>query len=232
MAALGLTPLTAAKAAGLPRDTFRNMFRDNSSMPRADTLISMARALKTSVSYLVGEASTPEIGRLELADADTGLRVTKPIPLYGPVSRPLTKNDKGEWYHGEPALFLTMEVPGFEGATLSAFVVDDQTMSPIFQTGSIVISGRVDATGFKSGDYLIVSRRSATDQAAVRSVRQLKFVNDQMFFQTPPGSPEPESWCANDVDVFSIFGVVVAQLAILISPSAERGYLLAALEQK
>lgn len=60
---LALTPITAATRAGLPRDTIRNIFRQG-SLPRVDTLAEIARALDTSVAWLVGEPDTPAEDRM------------------------------------------------------------------------------------------------------------------------------------------------------------------------
>ena len=57
---LGLTQITAATKAGLPRDTLRNLFRDRASLPRADTLVQIARALGVRAGFLLGEESAPE----------------------------------------------------------------------------------------------------------------------------------------------------------------------------
>lgn len=54
--ALGLTQITAATKAGLPRDTLRNLFRVGGA-PRIDTLIKIAAALETTVGWLIGESS-------------------------------------------------------------------------------------------------------------------------------------------------------------------------------
>lgn len=58
--ALGLTPITAATRAGFQRDLFRNIARGGE--PTTSTLMRMAQALSTSMSYLIGETDDPGLG--------------------------------------------------------------------------------------------------------------------------------------------------------------------------
>lgn len=59
MKALELTPITAAKQAGLSRDTIRDIIRGKSLNPSHETLIKVAEALRCTVEDLTGEPGLP-----------------------------------------------------------------------------------------------------------------------------------------------------------------------------
>jgi len=81
--ALGLTPITAAVRAGLPRDTIRNLFRTG-GQPRADTLADIARALDTTVAHLMGEIVPMAEEKAEAAP--------------GPDIITITRSESGMWF--------------------------------------------------------------------------------------------------------------------------------------
>lgn len=76
--ALGLTQITAATKAGLPRDTLRNLFRQGSD-PTLGTLVNIARALDVSVGWLAGEGEFAPLSRQQR----TILRIQERIAALG-----------------------------------------------------------------------------------------------------------------------------------------------------
>lgn len=156
---LGLTPITAATKAGLPRDTLRNLFRGVAALPRIDTLTRIASALETSVAYLVGETAYAGLDYDEadrLAAARLALEVARPIPVLG----------YAEWGRFEPMPeggvldpvdYLHFNVPGFEDQDLMAVIVNDDHCKTWFSRGEYLVVAHRDDIGVRDGDIVLVA---------------------------------------------------------------------------
>lgn len=150
---LEVTPITAATQADLPRDTIRNIFRRDSALPRADTLVAIAKALDTSVSYLVGETVDPGIGRwADPASLEEAVRAAKPVPIRAYVA------DAWLTPPTDPIGYVDVNVEGFETADLSAFLVNDDSASRVYEKGRIVIVAPSNQIGIRLGDHTISVR--------------------------------------------------------------------------
>lgn len=147
---LGLTPITAAQKAGLARDTIRNLYRGDGSVPRADTLALIAQALETTTAYLVGEAAYPE--PLAAAAQPAGDRR---IPVicnleWGRFSLP------DEMPQG---VTISVEVPGYEASTLFAGLMIDGHANLVYRVGTYVIFAPWSESGILPGDTVLVKRQ-------------------------------------------------------------------------
>ena len=162
--ALSLTPITAATGADLPRDTIRNLFRQESA-PRVDTLIKIAEALETTVAYLVGETAYP---KTDYSDEDVmrssraAMETAKPIPVIGYAETGLF--EKGRHIHdGEYIDLLYLSVPGFEDSPLQAVFVTDDHADSEYAAGRYVVFAVREVAGLRNGDHIVAVRRKEAD---------------------------------------------------------------------
>ena len=153
---LGLTAITAARKAGLPRDTLRNLFRENRNLPRADTLIRIAEALETSVGYLLGEIAFPgndpnDPGVLTLAEK--AILAARPVPVVARAAA-------DEWapWPSKPLTELQLNVPGFDEAQLFSVLLGDFSMSTTYHKGEYIIAVKGNAAGLRDGDHVVFTR--------------------------------------------------------------------------
>ncbi|WP_313044859.1 helix-turn-helix transcriptional regulator [Brevundimonas sp.] len=150
---LKLTPITAAKQSGLPRDTIRNLFRRDTALPRADTLAAIAEALETSVAFLMGETVNPGVEKwADQTALEEAVRIARPIPVRSelvdgfraPLEAPLS--------------YLDLNVEGFETSDLNAFIVADDAMDEIYERGRYVITAPIQQAGLQFGDHVVCMR--------------------------------------------------------------------------
>lgn len=163
--ALRLTPITAATRADLPRDTIRNLFRQESA-PRVDTLIKIAEALETTVAYLVGETAYP---KNDYSDEDVmrssraAMETAKPIPVIGYAEVGLF--EKGRHIHdGEYIDLLFLSVPGYEDAPLQAVFVTDDHADTEYAAGRYVVFVVREVAGLRNGDHIVAVRRRQSEE--------------------------------------------------------------------
>ena len=153
-----LSPIQAATKHGLPRDTLRNLFRRDSALPRADTLADIARALDTSVAFLVGETANPGVEKwADQAQLDEVVRLARPIPVRAELSDGFRKPLE------EPLGYVDLNVPGFETADLSAFLVQDRAMVLFYEVDRVVVTAPVRLMGLQLGDHVVAVRMRGED---------------------------------------------------------------------
>lgn len=171
--ALDLTPITAATKAGLPRDTLRNLFRQDGSLPRVDTLAKIAEALETTIAYLTGETAFPG----DVYDDQTrelaahAMNTAKPIPVMGATMTP------APWAEGADDAYgvLSLNIPGFEDVQLAALVIgnDDPAMDPEYRPGEFVIFANNLEVGLRDADDVIIVRETDQEGLFEWTVRRL-----------------------------------------------------------
>ncbi len=150
---LDLTAITAAQKANLPRDTIRNLFRRDSALPRADTLLAMAQALDTTVAFLVGETVNPGVERWAAEEElEEAVKMARPIPVRAELT------DGIRDFHAQPLDYLDINVAGFSTSDLSAFVIADGAMDEYYEIGRYVIAAPISQAGFQSGDHVVCLR--------------------------------------------------------------------------
>ncbi|MDZ4321122.1 MAG: helix-turn-helix transcriptional regulator [Phenylobacterium sp.] len=171
--ALELTPITAATKAGLPRDTLRNLFRQDGSLPRIDTLAKIADALETTVAYLTGETAFPG----NVYDDETrelaahAMNTAKPIPIMGATMTPAPWPDGTDETYG----VLSLNVPGFEDVQLAALVIsaNDHSMEPQYEPVEFVVWANDLEVGLRDMDDVIIVRETEQEDLFEWAVRRL-----------------------------------------------------------
>ena len=157
---LRLTPITAATRAGLPRDTIRNLYRQESA-PRVDTLCRIAEALETTIAYLVGETAYPKTDYSDddvMRSSRAAMETAKPIPVIGFAEAGLF--EAGRHIHeGEYLDLLFLSVPGFEDAPLQAVFVTDDHAGGDYSPGRYVVFAVREVAGLRNGDHVVAVRR-------------------------------------------------------------------------
>ena len=158
---LKLTPITAATKAELPRDTIRNLFRQEGSSPRLDTIIKIAAALETTVAYLVGETDYPRADYsdenvLELSRA--AIETAKPIPVIGYATWGYFEKIR-HTHAGELIDLLFLNVPGFLDTPLQSVLVTDDHADMYYPAGRYIIFAIRDIAGLRNGDHVVCLRK-------------------------------------------------------------------------
>lgn len=157
--ALDKTPRAASVDAGLHPDTIRNVLRERSRKPRADSLAKMARALECSVDWLMDAQAAPGVaeppqpaGLWETADA-TPSRAEMPrdVPVLGTAAG----SARGAFQVDMAAIDFVRRPPGIgTSRDVYALYVVGSSMSPRFEEGELIyVSERRPA---RVGDYVVV----------------------------------------------------------------------------
>lgn len=207
---LGLTAITAAQTAKLPRDTIRNLFRGDGAVPRADTLAEIARALDCSVSYLVGEAPFPSDEQAAREGDPTSRAIPVVFDLEWGRFTALADIPTGR--------SIPVAVAGYENASLFAGRMIDGHANLYHKVGSYLIFAPFVQGGILPGDQVLVRRDRAGESEF--TVRQLD-VNKKRHPVLIPlriGSKYKDMRTVRygtPFDDFSIRGVVVASFWIL-----------------
>lgn len=157
--ALALSQREAAKRAGIPESTLRNVLNGTTDHPRGDTLSALSRALDVSESWLLhGQAAAPPTPPSEVRLADG---VTVPATAHLPKDVPVLGTVAGSEL-GKGAFQLTPEIvdyvrrpAGLAGA-LDAFAlfVEGESMSPKFEPGDLVFIHPHKKP--RPGDYVVI----------------------------------------------------------------------------
>lgn len=160
---LSLTVITAATSHNLPRDTIRNIFRENGSLPRIDTTVKIADALQTTVAYLTGETPYPERDYSDedtMAAARAAMETARPIPIIARAGWGLREPIR---HNNDPIDLLFLGVPGFEDAPLYAVEVADDHAALLYEQGRIVVWTTREYAGLRDGDNVIVIDKTPED---------------------------------------------------------------------
>ena len=227
---LKLTPLTAASQAGLPRDTIRNLFRQEGSLPRADTLVKIAEALETTVGHLVGENKYDGSDIDEEATvraAELAIQTAKPIGVWCRAG-----NVEPIPWPGVAANFIDlifMNVPGFESDALFAVEVGDSSMDMFYHKDRYLICANMDVVGARNGDHVVYIKKM--EDGYIFLIRELVFVKRENFpgfvtgliALTSEENKYPDIVLDEDENPGRVVGVVVADLLFHNRP-AENGF--------
>ncbi|HQT53579.1 MAG TPA: helix-turn-helix transcriptional regulator [Phenylobacterium sp.] len=212
---LKLTPITAATKAGLPRDTLRNFFRQDRSVPRADTLSKIAAALETSVGFLLGEVAFPSDRELPAERSENAFVRVRPIHVRASAATGyVSTSDALE----ESLDVIYLHVPGFEYAKLRALEIGDDSMNLYYDEGSYVVFSIADVTGVREGDHIVtgITRENGTEFL----VRELTYEGDDAV--AAPASLSSEypklAFGSEDAGDMAVIGVVVAQVNFRMRP--------------
>lgn len=156
--ALDKTPRAASVDAGLHPDTIRNVLRERSRKPRADSLAKMARALECSVDWLMesqaspAPAETAPLGLWETADAPPSrTEMPRDVPVLGTAAG----SARGAFQVDMAAIDFVRRPPGIgTSRDVYALYVVGSSMSPRFEEGELIyVSERRPA---RVGDYVVV----------------------------------------------------------------------------
>jgi transcriptional regulator with XRE-family HTH domain len=217
---LGLTAITAAERAGLPRDAIRNLYRGDGSVPRADTLSLIARALHTSIAYLTGEAPFPTT---EAAEEEGDPR-SRDIPVvcdleWGRFAAP-DERPTGET--------IPVAVHGYEDAALFAGRMIDGHANLMFRVGTYVIFAPWTDSGMASADTVLVKReRDGKLEFTVRWLDKSKKNNLQLTpvrFGSAYKDMKPVRF-GTIFDEVSVVGIAVAAFWVIDRPvEGDRAY--------
>ena len=169
--ALNKTPRAASVDAGLHPDTIRNVLRERSRKPRADSLSKMARALECSVDWLMeshpGTAApepAPPIGLWEAADVPPPRAdMPRDVPVLGTAAG----SARGAFQVDMSAIDFVRRPPGIgTSRDVYALYVVGSSMSPRFEEGELIyVSERRPA---RVGDYVVV-QTVAPDDGSVQA---------------------------------------------------------------
>jgi phage repressor protein C with HTH and peptisase S24 domain len=165
--ALNKTPRAASVDAGLHPDTIRNVLRERSRKPRADSLAKMARALECSVDWLMesqaASAAAPEpatpIGLWETAEAPPPRAdMPRDVPVLGTAAG----SARGAFQVDMAAIDFVRRPPGIgTSRDVYALYVVGSSMSPRFEEGELIyVSERRPA---RVGDYVVVQTIDPVD---------------------------------------------------------------------
>lgn len=209
MAALGLNPFSTAKRAGLKSGYVHDILRGKVLTPGADKLDSLAVALETSTSFLLGK-SEARLGVYGVSDPSASPplfastpQTVRPAPaqllpirfeLAADVWRTATE------VSGQPLGFHAADIPaGLAGREHWYEYVRDDSFSALIPRGAIVQVCDVspeDVSGLQEGDVVVVVKRLYSTDPPIhlveRSLRRL--VRDRsgwgmLFFALATGDP-------------------------------------------
>jgi len=160
---LGKSARSASLDAGLHPDTIRNVLRERSKNPRGDSLVKLARALDTSVEWLVdgSDDSDPPHQVIEANTTMTpnmALGMPRNIPILGTAAGSL----KGAFQVDSTPIDYVRRPPGLDGTRdVYALYVVGCSMSPRFEEGELIyVSERRPA---RIGDYVVVQTIDTKD---------------------------------------------------------------------
>lgn len=157
LAALGLSQREAARRAGIPESTLRNILVGVTDSPRGATLSGLARALNTTEVWLMrGEQEPPPVSEVRVANG-----VSVPAPASLPKDVPVLGTAAGS-EHGKGAFQLTTDIvdyvrrpAGLLGAADAfALYVEGESMSPKFEPGDLVFVHPHRKP--RPGDYVVI----------------------------------------------------------------------------
>ncbi len=163
LAEIGKTPRAASVDAGLHPDTIRNVLRERSVKPRADSLAKLAQALDCSVDWLIGGDAHPEPepappGLWETADLPSRAAMPRDVPVLGTAAG----SARGAFQLDTAAIDYVRRPPAIGASRdIYALYVVGSSMSPRFEEGELIyVSERRPA---RIGDYVVVQTVSPED---------------------------------------------------------------------
>lgn len=164
--ALDKTPRAASVDAGLHPDTIRNVLRERSRKPRADSLAKMARALECSVDWLMESQPHPTpaepaqpLGLWETPDVPPPRAdMPRDVPVLGTAAG----SARGAFQVDMAAIDFVRRPPGIgTSRDVYALYVVGSSMSPRFEEGELIyVSERRPA---RVGDYVVVQTVDPAD---------------------------------------------------------------------
>lgn len=171
--ALNKTPRAASVDAGLHPDTIRNVLRERSVKPRADSLAKLARALECSVDWLIDPVapawSEPQpLGLWETPEPPPRAEMPRDVPVLGTAAG----SARGAFQLDTAPIDYVRRPPGIGASRdIYALYVVGSSMSPRFEEGELIyVSERRPA---RVGDYVVVQTVGRDDGAVQAYVKRL-----------------------------------------------------------
>ncbi len=173
--ALDKTPRAASVDAGLHPDTIRNVLRERSVKPRADSLAKLARALECSVDWLIDAgapaapaAAPPPFGLWETPTPPARAEMPRDVPVLGTAAG----SARGAFQLDTAAIDYVRRPPGIGASRdIYALYVVGASMSPRFEEGELIyVSERRPA---RVGDYVVVQTVDPDDGTVQAWVKRL-----------------------------------------------------------
>lgn len=171
--ALDKTPRAASVDAGLHPDTIRNVLRERSVKPRADSLAKLARALECSVDWLIDAPTSPApapqpFGLWETPAPPPRAAMPRDVPVLGTAAG----SARGAFQLDTAAIDYVRRPPGIGASRdIYALYVVGSSMSPRFEEGELIyVSERRPA---RVGDYVVVQTVAPDDGLVQAYVKRL-----------------------------------------------------------
>ncbi|MGE4527281.1 MAG: XRE family transcriptional regulator [Rhodospirillaceae bacterium] len=167
--AMGKTPRGASVDAGLHPDTIRNVLRERSKQPRADSLMKLARALDCSMDWLIETPPAAAPADLwETADPPPRADMPRDVPVLGTAAGSL----QGAFQVDACPIDFVRRPPGIGGARdIYALYVVGDSMSPRFEEGELIYVSERRPT--RVGDYVVVQVTDNRDGAVSAYCKRL-----------------------------------------------------------
>lgn len=176
--AMGKTPRAASVDAGLHPDTIRNVLRERSKQPRADSLMKLARALDCSMDWLIeAPPAAAPTGLWETADSPPRADMPRDVPVLGTAAGSL----QGAFQVDACPIDFVRRPPGIGGARdIYALYVVGDSMSPRFEEGELIYVSERRPT--RVGDYVVVQVADGRDGTISAYCKRLLRRSEETLF--------------------------------------------------
>jgi SOS-response transcriptional repressor LexA len=215
------TAVEAADAMGLPRPTYMSHENGLRGLPAARAA-KYARFFGVTPEWLLyGRSSGGNSPQTDNLGAIKGLKpVSRDIPVVGIVSAGLWR-ETGLAAVSEAQEYIALDVAGYERASLSALLVEGNSMNLHYPAGRYIIVAPVAEAGVRDGDHVVVERRRAG--LVEITVKELVIEGDRQALwprSTDPAfqSPIYVTGDEHDQDAPQIIAVVVADYGRRVRP--------------
>lgn len=178
--ALNLSVRGAAKQAGIPESTLRNIIEGHSQFPRGDTLTKLAGVLKVSEQWLLTGQDVVPPSSPEMLDRATEVRVApdfqgrfdgaKDVPVLGTAAGSELGN--GAFQLTTDVIDYARRPYGLIGAPgVYALYVEGESMSPRFEPGDLIfVHPHRKPLG---GDYVVIQEPDSSNGEPRAFVKRL-----------------------------------------------------------
>jgi len=175
---LGKTARAASLDAGLHPDTIRNVLRERSKQPRADSLMKLARALDCSMDWLIdAPPATAPVGLWETPEAPSRAEMPRDVPVLGTAAG----SPHGAFQVDACPIDFVRRPPGIGGARdIYALYVVGDSMSPRFEEGELIYVSERRPT--RVGDYVVVQTQDERDGTVYAYCKRLLRRSDDTLF--------------------------------------------------
>lgn len=196
MNTLKLKAAPLAKKAGLGESFVRDILRGKTSVPKADNLALLAKALETTPEYLLGQDDSPAPSTSSVGPAFTRSGVQP--PFAGFVRAGLFETFDPDFQQDHPVAipdFVQVQ-PGYGRIRQYAYQARGDSMDEAgIREGMWIVAADaadfIDTNGdLESGDLVIVERTEAQRASRELTVKEIRFYRDR--YELLPRSSNPE----------------------------------------